>query len=50
MANSIEHLGALLLVAAVVAILTRKLHVPYSVGLWPPGCAWRCFRSNRTYA
>ncbi len=33
MANSIEHLGALLLVAAVVAVVARKLHVPYGVGL-----------------
>jgi CPA1 family monovalent cation:H+ antiporter len=37
MADSIEHLGALLLVAAVVAVLTRKLHVPYSVGLVATG-------------
>jgi CPA1 family monovalent cation:H+ antiporter len=37
MAESIEHLGLLLLVAAVVAILTRKLHVPYSVGLVATG-------------
>jgi CPA1 family monovalent cation:H+ antiporter len=33
LADSIEHLGVLLLVAAVVAVLARKLHVPYSVGL-----------------
>jgi CPA1 family monovalent cation:H+ antiporter len=37
MANSIEHLGALLLVAAVVAMLTRRLGVPYSVGLVATG-------------
>jgi monovalent cation:H+ antiporter, CPA1 family len=33
MADSIEHLGALLLVAALVAVVARKLHVPYSIGL-----------------
>src|SRR6266478_46107 len=43
MANSIEHLGALLLVAAVVAILTRKLHVPYSVGLVATGMCLALF-------
>ena len=37
MAESIEHLGALLLVAAVVAMLTRRLRVPYSVGLVATG-------------
>lgn len=37
MAESIEHLGLLLLIAAIVAILTRKLHVPYSVGLVATG-------------
>ncbi len=39
MAESIEHLGALLLVAAVVAMLTRRLRVPYSVGLVATGLA-----------
>jgi len=35
--DSIERFGLLLLIAAVVAILTRKLGVPYSVGLVATG-------------
>jgi CPA1 family monovalent cation:H+ antiporter len=37
MTDSIEPLGLLLLVAAVVAMLTRRLRVPYSVGLVATG-------------
>ena len=37
MTFSFEDLGLLLLIAALVAMLTRKLHVPYSVGLVATG-------------
>lgn len=40
---SIEHFGLLLLVAGVVAILTRKLRVPYSVGLVATGIGLALF-------
>ncbi|MEO7622257.1 MAG: sodium:proton antiporter [Gallionella sp.] len=37
MTLGIETLGLLLLIAAIVAMMTRKLHVPYSVGLVTTG-------------
>ena len=37
MGFDVEHLGILLLIAAVVAMLTRKMGVPYSVGLVTTG-------------
>jgi Na+:H+ antiporter len=37
MTFSFEDLGVLLLIAALVAMLTRRLHVPYSVGLVATG-------------
>jgi monovalent cation:H+ antiporter, CPA1 family len=39
MGLSIERIGILLLIAAVVAMLARRLHVPYSVGLVLAGIA-----------
>jgi len=40
---SIENLEVLLLIAAVVAMLTRRLHVPYSVGLVATGIVLAMF-------
>lgn len=40
MGLSIERIEILLLIAAVVAMLARRLHVPYSVGLVFAGVAW----------
>jgi hypothetical protein len=39
MTFNITHLELLLLIAAIVAMLTRKLHVRYSVGLF---CHLQC--------
>jgi monovalent cation:H+ antiporter, CPA1 family len=40
---SIENIEIILLIAAVVAMLTRRLHVPYSVGLVATGIALAMF-------
>ena len=39
----IERVGVLLLIASIVAILTRRLHVPYSVGLVATGVVLSLF-------
>jgi len=41
---SIESAALLLLIAAVVAMLTRRLRLPYSAGLVAPEWGWRSCR------
>jgi len=47
---SFESAALLLLIAAVVAMLTRRLRLPYSAGLVAAGMGWRCCRSRRASA